>query len=86
MRVLPPRVSATLAPASTVPVMATACSLALTTSSPATRPISGACGATVSTVIARVPSSDTLPAASVAVTRKVSAPSPIAVRSAAVSA
>ena len=42
-------------------------------------------GATVSTVMTRVPCADTLPAASVAVTFSVSAPSPISAKSAGVS-
>ena len=83
---LPPSVSATVAPASAVPVIVAVCSLALTTSSPATSEIVGAVGATVSSVMTRDPSADTLPAASVAEAVTVSVPWPMAVKSAAVRA
>ena len=82
VRTTPPRDKATLAPASAVPVIATLCSLALTVSSPATLEMTGASGATVSTVIARVPGCDVLPAASVAVADRVCGPWPIAAMSA----
>ena len=85
MRVLPPSVRATVAPASAVPVIAADCSLALTTSSPATLSIRGWLGARVSTVMLRVVTAEVLPAASVAVTESVSSPWPIAVMSAAFS-
>ena len=85
MRTLPPIVNARLALASAVPVIAVACSAALTVSSPATKAIVGVSGATVSTVMLRVAIADGLPAASVAVTARVSPPSPIAAISAGVS-
>ena len=74
-----------LAPASAVPVIEAGSSLALTRSSPVTLEISGTFGATVSTVMVRVPAAEVLPAASVAVTDRVSGPSPMAAMSAAVS-
>ena len=78
-------VSATAALGSAVPAIAADCSLPLMTLSPATSEITGAAGASVSTVMSRVPAAEVLPAASVAVTDSVSAPSPMAVMSAAVS-
>ena len=84
MRTPLPRVSDTRAPASALPVIVVDCSLALTTSSPATREMVGALGASTSTVKLRVPAVEVLPAASVAVAETVSAPSPMAVRSSAV--
>ena len=74
MRVLPPIVSLTVASASAVPVIADACSLALTMSSPATVEIVGASTAVVSIWMVRVTADETLPAASVAVAESVSAP------------
>ena len=86
MRTLPPRDSATLAPASAVPVIDTVCcSLALTMSSPATLEIVGASGTTVSTVMSRVTTAEALPAASIACTVRVSRPWPIARMSAGMS-
>ena len=85
MRVLPPKVSATLALASARPVMATACSLALTTSSSATVAIVGAFGTSVSTVMVRVVATEVLPDLSVARAERISSPWPIAAMSAAVS-
>ena len=67
-----------------MPVIVTACSLALTMSSPATFEITGASGANVSTVMSRVPAVELLPAASVAVADSVSLPWPMAVMSSAV--
>ena len=84
MRTLPPTVSATLALASDVPVMTVDCSLELMKLSPATVAIVGAFGATVSTVMLRVPAAETLPAASVACADRVSGPCPMAVTSSAV--
>ena len=78
-------VSTTLAPASAVPVIAEVCSLALTVSSAATVEIVGAPGATVSTVMPRVPAAEMLPAASVALTESVSLPWPMAATSVLVS-
>ena len=69
-------VSATVAPASAVPVIAAVCSLALTTSLPATCAMVGASGTMVSTVIARVPAGETLPARSATVAESVTAPCP----------
>ena len=54
-------------------------------SSPATFEITGTPGVTVSTVMLRVAAAETLPAASVARAESVSPPSPMALRSAAVS-
>ena len=65
--------------------MAAVTSLALTKSSSATTEISGAPGTTVSIVISRVATGEVLPTASVARTDSVSAPSPIAAKSAVVS-
>ena len=85
MRVLAPIVSATVAPASAVPVMAAVCSLALTMSSPATMAMVGRLGAIVSTVMTAVRGGATLPAVSVAVTVRVSLPWPMAFTSSGVS-
>ena len=85
VRVLPPRVKATLLFASAVPVMATDCSAALTMSSTATLEIAGTLGAMVSMLMARVPVDETLPAASVAVAESVSLPCPMPVMSSGVS-
>ena len=85
MRTVPPKVRATLAFASVVPEIDAVCSPALMTSSPATLEIEGAFGATVSTVRLRVPASEVLPAASVALADRVSGPWPIAVMSSDVS-
>ena len=79
-------VSATRADASAVPVIAADCSPALMMSSPATFEITGASGARVSMEMVRVAAGEVLPAASVAVAERVSAPWPMAVRSAAFSA
>ena len=64
-RELPPRLSATVAPASLVPVRVLVTSAALTMSSVATTLIAGAAGTSVSTVMLRVPASLLLPEASV---------------------
>ena len=85
MRTAPPKLSATLALASAVPAITAVCSLALTMSSPATFETVGAFGATVSTVMARVPAAEVLPAASMARAESVSEPWPMAEMSAAVS-
>ena len=74
----------TLVPGSAVPVIATVCSEALTTSSPATFEMAGAFGTKVSTVMSRSVTPETLPAVSVAVADSVCAPTPMAVMSAAV--
>ena len=85
VRVTPPIVSATLEPASAVPVTALVCSLALMMSLPATTEITGALGTSVSTVMARLAAAEVLPAASVALTDRVSGPCPMSVMSAACS-
>ena len=80
LRMLPlPSVSAIWALASELPVTVTplASSEALTASSPATA-LMVVVGATVSTEIDRVPAALTLPATSVAVALRVSAPWPMA--------
>ena len=77
-------VSATVACASAVPLIADVVSPALTMSSPATVAIVGAFGATVSTEMARDTAAETLPAASVARAVSVSAPCPMAEMSASV--
>ena len=77
--------SATVALASAVPEIATACSLALTVSSPATTEIDGAVGATVSTLTLRVAAAETLPAASTAVIDSTASPSPMDAMSSGVS-
>ena len=74
VRTMLPMVSATEALASAVPLMAVACSAALTMSSSATAAIVGVSGARVSTSMRRVAATETLPAASVAVADSVSAP------------
>ena len=85
MRTLPPIVSATLAPASAVPVIAAVdCSAALIRSSPATFEIVGESGTCVSILMPREPVCEALPAASVACTYSVSSPWPMAAMSAAV--
>ena len=66
--------NATVEPASAVPLIAAVCSLALTMLSPATAEIVGADGASVSTVIWRVPAVEVLPAASVTFTDRISSP------------
>ena len=78
-----PTVNAIVAPASAVPEMMPPASELLITSSVATALITGAVGATVSMLIARVPAVLVLPAASLAVALRVSAPWPMAVMSAA---
>ena len=80
-----PMVSATLAFASDVPLIADACSLALMTLSPATLAMLGAFGTTVSTVMSRVVTVEVLPATSVAWADSVSGPWSMAEMSAAVS-
>ena len=55
VRVFPPMLSATVEPATLVPVMVLATSEALITSSVATTLITGAMGASVSTLMAAVP-------------------------------
>ena len=80
-RVLPPMLSATVEPATLVPVMVLATSEALTMSSLATKPITGAPLAKESTVMVRVPAALLLPAASVWVALKISVPWPMAVMS-----
>ena len=77
--------SVTLAFASAVPVIETDCSLALSTSLPATIAMVGGLGTSVSISMARVASAETLPAASETVATRVSGPWPMAVMSAAVS-
>ena len=85
LRAEEPNISVTLAPASAWPVIDAVCSFALMMLSWATVATVGRVGAIVSTVIWRVTVDETLPAASVAFTVSVSAPSPIAVTSAGVS-
>ena len=81
VRVLPPMLREIVALASVVPLMIADCSTKLTMLSPATLLISGAAGASVSTVMLRVPTALTLPAASVAVAESVSLPCPMPVMS-----
>ena len=83
MVALSANVMSTRAPASVVPVrvVPAANSLALM-ASPADTPTSATLGAAVSTVMARVPAALALPAASVCVALRVSAPCPMAVMSA----
>ena len=64
-RVLPPMLSATVAPASLVPVRVLVTSAALTMSSVATKLITGAAGTSVSTEMVRVPAALWLPEVSV---------------------
>ena len=78
VRTLGPIFSATVVPASAVPVMAAVCSVALIRSSEATTAIVGVVGAIVSMVTLRVVAGETLPAASDAVADNCAAPCPIA--------
>ena len=80
----PPKDNDTDEPASAVPDNVEVCSALLITLSAVASAIVGAVGATVSTAIALVVVVEVLPAASVAVIVISSAPSPIAVTSAAV--
>ena len=85
-RVTLPKLSATMALGSVVPLTAAVpTSTALMKLSPATVPMEGGFGATVSTTMLRVPAADLLPTASVAVAESVSGPWSIAAMSSGVS-